>query len=451
MCFLLGLRPEQGANTLKVCVVGLGYVGFPTACVVAAAGHEVVGVDVNRGLIEQLQNGGLHIVNENGLAELAKEVLAMGRLRVATTPEPADVFVIAVPTPFVDHGLGLHEELDLDERSYRADLSYVRSAVLSLAAVLRPGNLVILESTVPPGTTDKVLRGTLEEAGIETSRLLLAHAPERVLPGNILHELVYNDRIVGGLDRRAGEAAAAFYRTFVKGEVVVTDAIAAELVKLMENTFRDVNIALANEFALVSERLGVDIWEAIRLANRHPRVQFLRPGPGVGGHCIAVDPYFVVEAAPEVTPLIQAARRVNRRMPLHVVELFQELTYGVHVQKVALLGASYKANVGDERESPALQVASVLGRHGFAIAIHDPYIARYNLPLGEVLHKADAMLVLTDHDVYGTLDPDEIASLFAHRLVLDTRGVLDMNRWRAAGFRVVQLGNGQTKGLLVRA
>ncbi len=436
---------------MKVLVVGLGYIGFPTACVIAMAGHEVVGVDVNRDLVELLRNGGLHIANENGLAELAKEVLSTGRLRVATVPEPADVFIIAVPTPFVGESLSTSARLQLEETSFRADLSYVRSATLSVAPVLRPGNLVIVESTVPPGTTENVVRGVLRDAGVDTEQVLLAHAPERVLPGNILYEIVHNDRIVGGLTRKAGEVAAAFYGTFVKGEVMVTDARTAELVKLMENTYRDVNIALANELALVCERLGVDVWEAIRLANRHPRVRFLNPGPGVGGHCIAVDPYFVIESAPDLTQLIQAARRVNRRMPLHVVDLFWELTRGIRVQKVAILGASYKGNVGDERESPALQVAELLEEAGVQVAIHDPYVSRYNAPISSVVSDADAVLVLTDHAVYAELNPDGIAPLMAHRLVLDARGIIDVHKWRRAGFQVAQLGSGRTKEVAVSA
>lgn len=425
-------------------MVGLGYVGFPTACIIAAAGHDVIGVDVDHDLVDRLRQGELHIVNEDGLAPIAHEVFSQGRLRVTTVPEPADVFIISVPTPLVEHQARIRQESELMPGPFRADLSYVRAATLSLASVVRSGNLIILESTVPPGTTVGVVRRDLEEAGADTSQLLFVHAPERVLPGNILNELVYNDRIVGGLTPEAGDAAAAFYRTFVKGEVVVTDVTTAEIVKLMENTFRDVNIALANEFAMVCERLGVDIWEAIRLANRHPRVKFLRPGPGVGGHCIAVDPYFVVQTAPDLTPLIQAARQVNRHMPLHVVELFRELTQGLLPRKVAILGVSYKANVGDTRESPALEVAQLLEKSGYRVEIHDPYVASYNLPLSSVAAGADALVVLTDHDVYATLDPLEIGSYMARRLALDARGILDVPRWQGAGFRLVRLGDRST-------
>lgn len=427
---------------MKVCIMGLGYIGFPTACIVACAGHEVVGVDVNKTLVDNLNNGELHIVNEDGLAELAKSVLKSGRLRVSLVPEPADVFVIAVPTPF-RNGYGhtsVRAEIERPETEYVADLAYVSSATRGIVPFVRPGNLVILESTVPPGTTEKVVSRTLQEEGVDTSKIFIAHAPERVLPGNIVYELIHNDRIVGGLTPEATQAAAEFYRSFVQGRVVGTDATTAELVKLMENTFRDVNIALANEFALICEHLGVDVWKAIELANLHPRVNFLRPGPGVGGHCIAVDPYFVVEAAPHLTQLVQTARRVNRRMPLHVLELFAELTDGIRVERVAVLGASYKANVGDDRESPALEVVHLLSEMGIQVLIHDPYIAKYNQPLEEVVRQVDAVLLLTDHRVYEQLDPVRVGSLVRNRFVLDTRGVLDPAKWEAAGFRVMRLG-----------
>jgi UDP-N-acetyl-D-mannosaminuronic acid dehydrogenase len=427
---------------MKVCIVGLGYIGFPTALLVAQAGHDVLGVDVNEALVEQLTRGEVHIVNEDGLNELAKRVFSSGRLRVSVTPGPADVFIIAVPTPFKKHGesFDTRSELLRPETSYLADLTYVESATRAIARYVQPGNLVVLESTVPPATTEKIVLPVLRDAGVDVSAVHFAHAPERVLPGNIMHELVHNKRMVGGLTPEASRLAYEFYKTFVQGEVVITDATTAELVKLMENTFRDVNIALANEFALVCRSLGVDVWEAIRLANLHPRVNFLRPGPGVGGHCIAVDPYFVVEAAPDLTQLIQAARRVNRRMPLHVIDLFNELTRGTHIRKIAILGASYKANVGDDRESPAIEIAHLLAETGAEIAIHDPYVRKYDQPVENVLTGADVILLLTDHRVYQEIDPTTAGAAMAQLLLLDTRGHLKAADWRAAGFKVVQLG-----------
>ncbi|MGE5590092.1 MAG: nucleotide sugar dehydrogenase [Bacillota bacterium] len=428
---------------MRVCIMGLGYIGFPTACVLGQAGHDVIGVDVNPVLVDRLSLGDIPIVNEPGLTDLAHSVLQSGKLKISTEPEVADVFIIAVPTPVQDDREVASPEHSRLEYRYRADLSYVVAATKAIAPFLRAGNLLILESTVPPHTLDRTVLPLLQSEGVDTSTVLLAHAPERVLPGNILRELVYNHRLVGGLTPQASRAAADFYRSFVKAQVEETDCTTAELVKLMENTYRDVNIALANEFALVGEHLGVDIWNAIRLANLHPRVNYLRPGPGVGGHCIAVDPYFVIEAAPELTSLIQAARRVNRQMPLHVLDLFRRLAQGTVVRKAAILGASYKANVGDERESPALEVARLLESEGINVAIHDPHIGRYAHPVERVLAGADAVLLLTDHVDYLALDPRVVSGLVSQRLLLDTRGYLDAASWTAAGFRVATVGSGQ--------
>ena len=431
---------------MKVCIMGLGYIGFPTACLVARAGHEVIGVDVNPVVVETLRKGELHIVNEEGLEELALSVLRNGSLRVSTTPEPADVFILAVPTPFKhDSRTAIRTLIDRPETEYQADLSYVERATLAVAPYVRPGNLIVLESTVPPHTTENSVMRVLEQEGVDTSTLHFAHAPERVLPGAIVHELIYNDRIIGGLTPEAGEVAASLYRSFVKGTVAVTDATTAELVKLMENTFRDVNIALANEFARICEHLKVDAAEAMQLANRHPRVNFLRPGPGVGGHCIAVDPYFVIEVAPGLSRLIQAARYVNRHMPLHVLTLLRELAGDQPVTKVAILGASYKANVGDDRESPALEVAELLAEQGVTVMVHDPYVAQYAVPLQKVLDGAETVLLLTDHDEYRKIDPAFAATHVSRPLLLDTRGILNAAAWEAAGFQVRRLGNGKAE------
>ncbi|HEX2171299.1 MAG TPA: nucleotide sugar dehydrogenase, partial [Dehalococcoidia bacterium] len=277
----------------RVCVVGLGFIGLPTAAVLAALAQ------------------GRVTIREPGLDELVADAVASGRLVGSGSPVPADVYILAVPTPIRGPA---HK---------RADLTFIAAAVEAIASLLRPGALVVLESTSPPGTTERLVRPSLERAsGLRAGRdFWLTHCPERVLPGRILHEIVHNDRIIGGIDARSAEAARDLYAGFVRGRLFLTDATTAELVKLMENTHRDVNIALANEFALVAEHLGVDVWEAINLANRHPRVQFLSPGPGVGGHCLAVDPWFVVGAAPQFTPLIAAGRAVNDAMPRHVADL----------------------------------------------------------------------------------------------------------------------------------
>ena len=469
---------------MKVCVIGLGYIGFPTACVIADAGHEVIGVDVNIDLIEKLNNGGLHIVNEDGLADLAKCVHSSGHLRVSSHPEESDIFILAVPTPLInkklvthetpsEHGVSACEKNDTDENRatylgayqaaatmelhfwdtelpFKADLSYVEDATRSITPFVKPGNLVILESTVPPGTTAGVVCNILQrDAGLDcSSDILVAHAPERVLPGNILHELKHNDRIVGGMNAEATERAVSFYKTFVRGEVIGTDATTAEAVKLMENTFRDVNIALANEFAVIAERLGIDIFEAIRLANRHPRVSFLKPGPGVGGHCIPIDPYFIIQSTPEEAQLIKLARQINSSMPYYVLGLFESLVQeakgvGKRIQTVGVLGASYKANVGDERESPSLEIACLAQERGYDVIIHDPYIERFaEMSLKEVVRRADVLLLLTDHNVYKSqLTPENVRNIAEEGLpwILDTRGCFD-SQWDAEGYRVKRLG-----------
>lgn len=467
---------------MKVCVIGLGYIGFPTACIVARAGHQVLGVDVNSELIHQLNNGGLHIVNEEGLAELTRSVFESGHLRVSESPETADVFVLAVPTPCknctstarksstereaaasVADGMGVIADLREEggfgfqagpissQAGFGADLSYVEKAAHEIASYIQPGNLVILESTVPPGTTASVVRRIIEEkTGLVCGRdMFIAHAPERVLPGRLVKELTENDRVIGGINEESTARAVSFYRTFVSGSVIGTEATTAELVKLMENTFRDVNIALANEFALISEKLGIDVFEAIALANRHPRVNILTPGPGVGGHCIPVDPNFIVESVPDKARLISLARQINSSMPHHVASLAsrirnEALESGIEVKRVVALGASYKPNVGDERQSPALEIASLLVDEGYDVHIHDPYILRFSSKnVLEMLDGLDLLVMLTDHKVYREqLNPSDVHRRMRHHFILDTRGFFGPE-WDEAGFQVVRLGVGR--------
>lgn len=292
----------------KICVLGLGYIGLPSASTFATHGMKVVGVDVNRKIVETLQNGGLHI-HEPGLRTLAQAAIRSGNLSISDRPEEADAFIIAVPTPF-------HADKS-------ADLSYVISASEAVVPYLRAGNLVVLESTSPPRTTVDVVAPILEKSGLKAGvDFYLAYTPERVLPGQILRELIENARVIGGVDAASAQAGFDLYSTFVRGDIVLTDATTAEMVKLMENTYRDVNIAIANEFSRLADRFGVDVWEAISLANRHPRVEILRPGPGVGGHCISVDPWFLVDAAPDLANLIRMARSVNDTQPDFVAALF---------------------------------------------------------------------------------------------------------------------------------
>lgn len=415
-------------------MLGLGYVGLPTASMFAMQGHTVIGVDPSPRVHEALGAGRAHI-QEPDLDMLVQAAVASGRLRVARRPEPADVFIVAVPTP-------------LDERTRRADLSSVRQAAEDLLPHLRRGNLVILESTVPPGTTRDVLAPILAKSGLRPGQdLSVAHCPERVLPGRVLLELVQNDRLAGGLTATCAERAGQLYESFVEGTVLRTDATSAEMAKVMENTYRDVNIALANELALVAEQVGVDVWEVIRLANRHPRVNVLRPGPGVGGHCIAVDPWFLVQAAAEVTPLIQQARAVNDRMPQHVLRRLEQLT-GPPPARLAVLGVTFKADVDDVRESPALRVAERAVERGYDVRLCDPHAAPGAdalpaplLPVEQALRDADAVVLLVDHAAFSNLDPHLAGALVARKRLLDTRGALDAQAWEAAGFEVARLGS----------
>ncbi len=419
--------------TEKICVLGLGYIGLPTASMFATHGFEVVGVDVDRAVVETLSGGDVHI-EEPGLRTIAQAALKSGNLSVKINPEPADVFIIAVPTP-----------ISADKR---ADLRYVRSAAESIVPHLRRDNLVILESTCPPRTTIDVVMPILAKSGLTAGPdFSLAHSPERVLPGQILTELVKNDRVIGGIDRRSAERARRMYESFVEGGIWLTDVTTAEMVKLMENTYRDVNIALANELAMLAEQIGVDVWEAIRLASRHPRVQILQPGPGVGGHCIAVDPWFLVEAAPEKARLLELSRQVNDHMPAHVVELVEEATEGVENPVIAALGVTYKANVDDIRSSPALEVIRQLLRKGYQVRACDPNVRGLSgesmplVPLQSALQGADCLLLLVDHRQFKELSPQDVGPLMRHKLIVDTRRCWQYREWKRADFKIIVLGS----------
>ncbi len=417
-----------------ICLLGLGYIGLPTGSMFALAGNNVLGVDPSP-RVQAALSSGLASIDEPELQTLVTAAINSGRLRVQTKPEAADAFIIAVPTP-------------LDPTTNRADLTYVERAARDIVPFLRRGNLVVLESTVPPGTTRDVLAPILAESGLVPGQdIFVAHCPERVLPGRILVELEQNDRLTGGLTPACAERAANLYQTFVKGAIMRTDATTAEMVKVMENTFRDVNVALANEFALIAEHIGVDVWDAIRLANHHPRVNVLRPGPGVGGHCIAVDPWFLVGSAPEATRLIRAAREVNDAMPEHVVGRLATLV--APPAAVALLGVTYKAEVDDVRESPAIRVAELAVERGYAVRLCDPHVKADTpglpaplLPLEQALRDAVAVVLLVDHRAFQELDVDLVAALVSGKRVLDARNSLDRARWQARGFEVSVLGSG---------
>ena len=407
----------------KVSVVGLGYVGLPTAAVMANRGLNVIGVDANPKAVERINRGEAHIV-EPDLDILVRSATTSGNLRAVSKPEPANAFIVAVPTPF--------------KANHEPDLAFVESAARSIAPVLAKGNLVVLESTSPVGTTER-LAGWLAELRPDlgfpghgkTMDVHIAYSPERVLPGRVLIELVDNDRVIGGLTPACGQRAKELYSLFVQGTCFLTTARTAELVKLAENAYRDLNIAFANELSLVCEKVDVNVWEAIELANRHPRVKILQPGPGVGGHCIAVDPWFIVDSARDVTPLIQAARGVNDGKPYHVAKLVADAARTKSKPVVACLGLAYKADIDDFRESPSVDVIAHLDAKLFAgILVVEPHSDRLPDAIAKIpgialtdinaaLAKADIVVMLTDHTQFRELD----RALLAEKTVIDTRGV----------------------------
>jgi UDP-N-acetyl-D-mannosaminuronic acid dehydrogenase len=403
----------------SLCVLGLGYIGLPTASIFATKGLRVVGVDVSPSVVETINSGRIHI-QEPDLDVLVRAAVQSGNLKASLKPAPADVFILAVPTPFTVAADGARVP----------DLSFVEAATRSLAPVVAAGNLIILESTSPVGTTEKVrdwLEAELAKLGRKVDGLLYAHCPERILPGQMLKELVSNDRICGGLTPEAAEKSRDLYATFCTAQIFLADARTAELAKLTENAFRDVNIAFANELSLICDHLRIDVWELIRLANRHPRVKILQPGPGVGGHCIAVDPWFIVDAAPAQARLMRTAREVNDSKPHHVVA--QVRAAAGPGAAVACLGLAFKANVDDLRESPSVEIAAHLADAGLKVLAVEPHVTvlpkalqgRAELvPLADALARASVVVLLVDHRAFAGLT---LAQLKGKKLI-DTRGVV---------------------------
>ncbi|MFZ5908627.1 MAG: nucleotide sugar dehydrogenase [Chloroflexota bacterium] len=432
-------------NFRKICVLGLGYIGLPTASTFATHGIDVTGVDANPQVLETLKNGGLHI-HEPGLRTVVEAAIKSGKLTVSAQPEEADAFLIAVPTPFYMDKTG-----EYNGETYKlADMRAVTSATEAIVPFLRKGNLVVLESTSPPRTTIDLVRPILERSGLEVGPdLHLAYSPERVLPGQILRELIENARVIGGATPESAQAGAALYSVFVKGDIIQTDATTAEMVKLMENTYRDVNIAIANEFSRLAERFGVDVWEAISLANRHPRVKILSPGPGVGGHCISVDPWFFVETAPDLTPLIYTSRRVNDEQPHYVMALVQKALGSLKGKKIAALGLAYKPDVDDLRESPAAEAVHLLLDAGADVRAYEPFRPEGlpGIPMAasfqDAIHGADAILLLVRHTQFTGMKPAEVAAATSARVLVDTANVWGNKDWEKAGFEVFRLGDGK--------
>lgn len=399
---------------MKLCTVGLGYIGLPTSIMFAKHGVDVVGVDIRPEVISSLNSGKIHI-EEPGLQEALNEVVLNGKFKASLQPEEADAFIIAVPTP---------NNNDLNKS---CDLSYVLSAVSAVLPHVTAGNVLIIESTIAPRSMDDYVKPLVEEAGFVVGEdLFLVHCPERVLPGQILHELIYNNRIVGGITEKCTEAGAKVYRTFVKGEVIKTNAKTAEMSKLMENTFRDVNIALANEMTKVCNELDINALEVIEMANKHPRVNLHTPGPGVGGHCLAVDPYFIVSKAPETAKLISLAREINTSMPKYVIQKVNALLEKNNGKVITVFGLTYKGNVDDIRESPALEIFELLkGDSKYEVRAFDPHVDHEMVTkdIREAVNNSDLILILADHNEFKFLDYDALNEM-ATKQIFDTKNIV---------------------------
>ena len=381
----------------KICVMGLGYIGLPTAALLANKGFEVEGVDINKSIVETINEGNIHIV-EPGLDKYVKKAVINKKLHASLQPSIADIFIIAVPTPF-------HE-------GFKPNIDYIIEATKAIAPFVRENNIVILESTSPVGTTEKVGQ-TLQAEGIDISEIFIAHCPERVLPGNIMNELVENDRIVGGIDRQSTIEAIKFYEKFVNGEIFSTDSKTAEMAKLTENSFRDVNIAFANELSILCDNLNIDVNELIRLANRHPRVDILNPGPGVGGHCIAVDPWFIINKDPENAKIIKTAREINLYKTEWVIEKIDNEAQKLERKnrkkpKIACFGLAFKPDIDDLRGSPAMHVARTLKSYGYEILAVEPNIDYHDdfeiFHHDKAINNADLIIILVAHKEFKGLN-----------------------------------------------
>jgi UDP-N-acetyl-D-mannosaminuronic acid dehydrogenase len=406
---------------MKICVIGLGYIGLPTSLLLASAGHEVIGVDIKRKVVEILNRNDLPFF-EPGLPELFAN--AGNNFHAQEVLQPSDVFIIAVPTP-MENGLNI------------ADLAAVKNASQAIQRVIKDGDIVILESTVPPGTSEHLILPILRDNGVKS--IYFAHCPERAIPGKTLFEMIHNNRIIGGIDHESAEKVKLLYESFVQGEIFLTDVRTAEFVKLMENTFRDINIALANEFAILAEEANVNAWEAIYLANKHPRVNILNPGPGVGGHCIAIDPMFLAEKSSNAK-IIPLAREINNSMPIHVIKMIERMIKGVKNPAITLLGLAYKGNVDDTRESPTFKIKRIAENEGIIVKIYDPFVPGSAGTLEDAARDSDCLVLVTDHDVFKKIVPTTLSP--KHKNLIDTRNILDHQLWKQQGYQVKVLGDG---------
>ncbi|EPY2277489.1 nucleotide sugar dehydrogenase [Clostridium sporogenes] len=414
----------------KICIIGLGYIGLPTSAMFASHGHEVIGVDVNKKVVNALNKGEI-IIEEPYLDILVQAAVTSGNLKAQLKPSEADAFIIAVPTPIT--------------KDKKADMTYVKAATESILPYIRKGNLVILESTSPTGTTEEVMKPILEKSGLKIGgELFLGHSPERVLPGQILMELVNNNRIIGGINRKSAEEIRNLYSTFVKGEMYLTTATTAEMCKMMENTYRDVNIALANELAKICENIGINAWEVIQLCNKHPRVNLHQPGPGVGGHCLAVDPWFIVDRVPELAKIIKLSRETNDSMPDYMANKIDDLLGNVEgKKKVTLLGITYKPNIDDMRESPIVELIELLEEKSYDISIFDPYVKEYKYlekDIKTACTNSDLVVLAVNHNEFKMLPLKDMKSKMRGNFILDTRNYLDRKLVEDNGFNYELLG-----------
>lgn len=414
----------------KICVIGMGYIGFPTAVVLANSGYDVLGVDIDENIINKINKGEIFI-KEPFLQSLSKDLMSNNKLKFRLSPIESDVFIISVQTP-------INEEKQIN-------LKYILNALDSILPYIRKDNIIILESTVSVGTVDKLAKLILEKSGFKVGiDLYMAYCPERVLPGNIIKEIYENNRIIGGIDEKSALKAKKIYESFVKGKIYITDTKTAEMVKLVENTYRDVNIAFSNEVLKICENLNINPYEVIKYCNKHPRVNILDPGPGVGGHCIPVDPWFIVEKNKELSQMIKLARVINDSMPSYIFSKIEKITKSIKEdKKISIFGISYKANVGDIRESPILKLIDILLKHNYKVSIYDPYVKNYEMiecDLNICTKNSDLILIGTDHDVFKYLDYKNILNNMKNNLIFDTRNMLDKKTIEYIGFRYVLLG-----------
>ncbi len=421
---------------MNICIIGLGYIGLPTAAMFATHGHRVLGVDVNKKVIDALNKGKI-IIEEPNLEEAVYAAVKNGSLRAAMEPEESDAFIICVPTPI--------------KPDKTADLTYIENGIRKILPYLKKGNIIILESTSPPGTTRDFMGSILKEAGfIPGQDVHLAYCPERVLPGRILIELEENSRVVGGINEESARIVKELYESFVKGEIYISEATTAEMCKLMENTYRDVNIALANELAMLCEKMGVNAWDVIKYANKHPRVNLHMPGPGVGGHCIAVDPWFIVEKQPERAKIINLARDTNDRMPHYVLEKIKDLTKNVEgKKKVCILGVTYKPNVDDMRESPIIELIHLLNKQGnFETIVVDSHVdldGSRERDLYIAAKDAHLLVLAVNHNEFKELDFTKLKNIMKCPVVFDTRNYWDASTIEKTGMEYHLLGWGRNK------